>query len=249
MRTSLRLATLIPLFVIPAAHAIAQQRSITYRWLNEPCAEVISCEGGCTACNVPEAGDAAFFGTNAAWLGVNACPMPFAVGDNAVFTEGWGAQPDEGKGLLISLIALAPTSLDSIVIKHRSWSDGPERIRVSLRVGNGEWSVLHDGPAMGAWERLTITGEGCLAAQEDIAYGFAQLRVQAYGGGEGAWVLDELRIAGSECQPDLTMGIAAVASMPATEAAGWFDALGRSVGAATGSAAYLSRGKRMVVVR
>jgi len=249
MRTSLRFTTFAPLILLVAAQALVQQRSITYQWLNEACAEVINCEGGCTACNLPDGSDAAFFGTNAAWLGVSTCPMPFALSDNAVFTEGWGDVPNESKGLVVSLIALAPTSLDSIALRHRAWGDGPERMRVSLRIGDGDWSVLHDGPVTDTWEKLSIQGQGCLAAQNGMSYGFAQLMVQAYGGGSGAWVIDELRVIGTDCQPDLTTGIAPVAPMIQGVESAWYDALGRAVGTMPTDGVYLARGKRTVVVQ
>lgn len=242
-----RFTTLLPL-AFTAAAAIAQQRSITYAWLNAPCAEVLHCESGCSACNMPTCSDAAFFGTNAAWLGVSTCPHPFAAGDNAVFTEGWDALPQEGKGLVVSLIALAPTALDTIVVRHRSWGDGPQRLRVSLGLADGAWTVLHDGPATTEMEKLVVGAAHCLAAQEGLAYGYAQLLVQAYGGGDGAWVIDELRIAGSACQPDLTTGIGDPGTAPQRLTGPWHDALGRPVGERPASGVYQLAGRRMVVL-
>jgi hypothetical protein len=218
----------ITFFILGAAQGQGQAHSITYRWLNQPCAELINCAIGCTACNVPE-DDTIVFGSNAAFIGVDACPHPTQVGDNALWLTGWCAAPDSTRRILISGIAQVPVRIDSVIIVHRSEVDGPTRVVFSIKDladGGGE---IKDVPTSSAYEHTTLTNGGDVAVPAGAAYGTFQLQLQAYGGNGGAWVLEEVRIVTTPAD-GLVTGITSIDPTMTLPTANTVDLLGRDAG-------------------
>lgn len=191
------------LFLIAAAQGMGQSRTITYKWLNEPCMQMINCEGGCSACNEPGEDDPIVFGTNAALVGVDACPHPVLVGDNALLLSGWSTAPDDAYRLLISGIAQVPVRIDSVIIVHRRANDGPTRLAAQVQDLHDGSGVVLDVPAGDEFQDLVITDAGVVEKPAGSAYGTFQLQLQAHGGGVGPWILDEVRIVVTEFEQDL----------------------------------------------
>lgn len=169
---------------------------------------MLNCDGGCSACNLPREQDALFLGTAASWLGVSSCPHPKVVGDNVVFSQGWADTPEPGKAVMLSGIALASMRLDSIIIDHRSEVDGPQWLRVSLKLElAGSSTIVYEGPISGEFSALSLRDLGCATVEEGMAMGGFQVVLQAFGGSGGAWELDRVRVVASPCAQDLTTGI------------------------------------------
>ena len=147
--------------------ALAQEHRIEYRWLNQPCSEVINCDAGCTACNVPESTDGVFFGTNAAFIGVATCPLPINVGDNAVFSAGWTMTPTADKTVIISGIAMTPLRIDSIIFRHAIYSNGPQRVKVAFTANAANPAEeIADVLVPVDFEEVVLTDLGCVEFQE-----------------------------------------------------------------------------------
>ena len=208
MRTAILKTILLHLlFLIAAAQGRGQSRSITYKWLNEACGQVINCEGGCTACNEPAENDPIVFGTNAALIGVDACPHPVLVGDNALLLSGWSTAPDDAHRLLISGIAQVPVRIDSVIIVHRRATDGPARLAAQVQDLHDGSGVALDVTAGDEFQDLVITDAGVVEKPAGSAYGTFQLQLQAHGGGAGPWILDEVRIVLTEVEPTITTAV------------------------------------------
>lgn len=209
MKPFLKNLILAPLCLLAVAQGKGQSRSITYRWLNQPCAEMINCDEGCSACNLPE-GDQVVLGTNAALIGVTACPHPFAVGDNALLLSGWPFLPDNEHRLVASVMSLVNVQIDSVVVVHRRMDDGPVRLRVSVKNLAGVGQVMREAPIPEQFDATAITDCGTAMMLEGMAYAGFQIELQAFNG-EGGWYLDELRIVMSALEEDISTGVEAIA--------------------------------------
>ncbi len=231
------------LLIVPAMHG----QSLEYAWLNQPCATVLNCDSGCTACLMPEGAGLAFTGTAAVWQGIDACPHPVSSGDNAVITYGWPTIADIDHYVSISGIAFSPMHIDSIIIRHNASADGPQRLTVRYGANTTmPTTVVCDVPTPELLNETVVTDLGCVAAEDGMIYGFFQLLLQPYDGGLGAWAIDDLRIVASPCA---TTGIGELSAAQRTSApTTLFDALGRPIGQVAASGLYLN-GSRVVVLR
>ncbi len=247
MRIPASLLLLIP-FVLVADPCIGQQRSIEFKWLNQPCGEMINCADGCSACNEPEGGDMVVLGTNPALVGVSACPHPVRSGDNALLLSGWTTVPDDARRILISGIAQVPVRIDSVIVVHGSGPNGPTGLLVGLRdLNDGEGHSID--VAIGRSIMSTeMTGCGVIEKPASMAYGSFQLQLQAYGGGGGDWVLDEVRIVVTELEEQLTTGLLpgsmAVLNNAATNK---IDLLGRTLSMGNETGMLMQRGRTVIV--
>lgn len=234
--------TVLPLILLSST-AVAQ--SIEYQWLNQPCASLLSCDTGCTACNSARAMDGQFSGTDVGWLGVDVCPHPIVSGDNVLFTYGWPSIADEDHLMLVSGIAFSPIHVDSLVFRHRSAWDGPQRIRVRFGVNESlSTNEIADLAVPTEFGNSVITDLGTVQAEGSMLYGYFSLLLQPYLGDGGPWELDELRIVGTPVSatavPDLS--IPARAGKPQR-----FDPLGRPIIDRPGIRIYIDGTKRVVL--
>lgn len=239
LRRSFLLAAFMPVMV--------QAQLLNYGWPNlglDPCAEWLSCEEGCTACNTPRGSSSWFTGSEAAWIGVTACPHAKGDGDATVFTTGWTTMPGEAM-VVISLVALEALQVDSIVIDHTGTADGCDRLQVRFGVNSGlPETVVRDEALAGEAQRTVITDLGCITPGEG-GIGTAQLVLQAYGGGDGWW-LDNVHVVTSPC---LSTGISAFTVPASQDHRPVRDLLGRPVGRYTAQGIYFDRlGNRVVVL-
>lgn len=234
--------TFLPLaFVVASASA----QTINYQWLNEPCASLLNCDTGCTACNSPRNSDNLFTGTDAGWVGVDVCPHPYGIGDNALFTYGWPTIADDEHMMLVSGIAFSPIRIDSLIFRHRSAPDGPQRLRVRFGVNESMPSnEIGDVAVPSAFGNTVFTGLGNVEAGEGMIYGFFSVLLQPYLGEGGPWELDELRIVGS------SVSATAVQDLSLPERMGRlprYDALGRPIIERPGVRFYLDGTKHVVL--
>jgi hypothetical protein len=234
--------TFLPLvFVVASASA----QTINYEWLNEPCVSLLNCDTGCTACNSSRNSNSQFTGTDVGWIGVDVCPHPAIVGDNALFTYGWPSIADEDHMMLVSGIAFSPIHIDSLVFRHRSAPDGPQRLRVRFGVNESmSADEVGDVPVPSAFGNTVLTDLGDVAAGDGMLYGFFSLLLQPYLGEGGPWELDELRIVGTAISttavPDLSLP-ARMGKLPR------YDALGRPIIDRPGVRFYLDGTKHVVL--
>ncbi len=225
----------------------AAAQSIEYSWLNQPCASLLSCDTGCTACNSARVTDSQFTGTDAAWIGVDVCPHPTVTADNTVYTYGWPSIPDEDHMMLVSGIAFTPIHVDSLIFRHRSAPDGPQRLRVRFGVNESlSMNEIADLATSSEFSSTVLTDLGTVQAGDGMLYGFFSLLLQPYLGEGGPWELDELRIVGS------SMISTAVPDLSVPAQAGnlqKFDALGRPIIERPGLRFYLDGTKHVVLGR
>lgn len=240
------LLSIIALSTLPAVAQI--QERIEYRWLNQPCGEMLNCNTGCSACNIPSSTDGTFFGTNAAFIGVDVCPLPLAAGDNGVFTVGWDLQPSNAKSLILSGISVSPMRIDSIRFRHYTTSGGPDRLKV-MYTSNVAMapSELIDIEIPSSLSDHTAIDLGCVAPPEGNPLGTFQLRFMPYGSTTGAWVIDEVVIVGSHCEAS-SVGVAELAQYRSASNGPWVDLLGRPMGTQPSPGVYVAQGKRIRVV-
>lgn len=242
----MRYVTLL-LFVLPL---IPRAQTLDYQWLNLPCASMINCNTGCSACNVAAGGNAIVMGNALAWTGVDICPEPVTTADNALFTYGWPNIPDAGHVLILSGIAIEPIRIDSLVIEHRAASNGPQRLQVRYGVNEPlPASVIADVPTTEGFATTVLTGLGEVAAGPGQIFGMFQLVLQPYAGqSDGSWDLDAIRIVTSPASSASATSIAEVNGTMNLRPGTVFDVSGRSV-QATGRAMGLYRdGSRRVVL-
>ncbi len=241
--------TSLSLVAICALPALAQlPQRIEYRWLNQPCEEMLHCSTGCSACNLPASTSGTFFGTNAAFIGVELCPLPLSSGDNGVFTIGWDLQPGNSKSLILSGIAITPMRIDSIRFRHYRTSTGPDRLKVSYtsNVAMAADEVLDIESPVELGEEH-ITDLGCVAPPAGNPMGAFQLRFTPYGSTDGAWVIDEVVIVGTPCEAS-TVGIGELTTYRTDKGGPWFDLLGRPMAEQPGRGVYIAQGRRIRVV-
>lgn len=232
-----------------AAFTVLGQRgatqTITYAWPNQPCSNMITCAGGCSACNAGDNTDAYFTGTPAVWHGLQPCPMPDGGADCAVFTDGWPAMPDTTTFVLISVIAWQPVYLDSIIITHRVNVGGPSRLVAKVGINTTLPTMVYSDVMTSLTEQSTvITDIGCVAADSGMVYGFAQLLLQAYDG-SGDFVLDRVRFVGADCG---LMGVMEVRPDMGSGDRPMIDILGRQLGGEARPAAGLSIGRKTCII-
>ncbi len=232
--------TLFLLLLWPAG---LSAQTLEHRWMNQPCAQVLNCDSGCTACNLPEGGGAVLIGTNMGVVGVDVCPHPVTVADNAVFTYGWPSFPDASHALLLSGLTLQPLQLDSIVIRHRHGPDGTERLRIGLSINNAPAVQIADVNVSDVFGTTVLTDLGVVAATEAMAAGMYQLVLQPYQGQGGSWDLDEVRIVAS---PASTTGIGELEAARTAQAPR-YDVLGRPAARTDMDGVFIDRFKRIRV--
>jgi hypothetical protein len=234
-----------------AITSLAGAQTIEYKWLNQGCASVISCEDGCTACNVPENASSGFFGTNTIWIGTPICPYPTSLGDNSIFSSEWPMFPSSGVYGMLSGIATTPMQVDSIIIRHARTSSGPHRLKVSYSANPmAPFVEVADEYVDWNFQTTVITDLGCLEIPAGAPYATFQLKFQAYEPtGEGSWVVDEIRIVGSPCSTFST-GITLQRDEQRTnEQRPYVDVLGRPVvGSEAAPGVYLGGRRRVVTV-
>lgn len=221
---------------------------IEYRWLNQVCADLINCDAGCTACNIPAHTANTFFGTNAAFIGVPICPLPVNVGDNAVFTGGWDLQPGPGKTVILSGIATVPMRIDTIRFRHSIYSIGPERLKVAFTANAAmapEEAADVEVPA--EFTTVSLHDLGCVQPAPGAPMGTFQIRFTPYGSTEGGWALDEVIIVGSTCEAS-TVGVAELTAYGNAKGGPWVDLLGRPMSMQPAPGVYIAPGKRVRVV-
>lgn len=230
--------------------ATAQNKALTWSWGNAPCGDMLNCETGCSACNLPSEQDASFFGTGATWIGVRPCPYPIASGDNAVFTESWEMIPVPEKMVIISGISLTSMELDSVVIHHRSFAGGPTMLRISLKRDlNGTAAVVYEGPITDAMSALSLRDLGCAEVASGMALGGFQLILQPFGSTDGSWLLDEVRVVAKPCSADFATGIPGQPDVYRSTAkqGQLFDLLGRPVPQQAAAGFYIDPVRRVIV--
>jgi hypothetical protein len=233
--------TICCLLLLPS---LLRAQVIEFTWPNQPCATVLNCDTGCTACNLPGVQGTTFMGNNAGFLGVDVCPHPVATADNALLTYGWPVNPDDAYAVLITGLAFTPTRIDSIVIRHRSGPDGPQRLQVRFGINqNMPAAVLADVPVLDAFGSSALAALGVVAPEPTMVYGYFSLLLQPYDGAGGSWDLDAVRIVGSPAAtsvPDMGLPINA-RRMPR------FDALGRPLDDQRTARLYIDGTRRIVV--
>jgi len=248
LRVGLLLVTFLTECVV-GAEAFAQSKSLTWAWGNAPCGDMLNCETGCSACNLPSEEDASFFGTGATWIGVRPCPHPIVTGDNAVFTESWEMSPVPEKMVIISGMTLTSMELDSVIIHHRSFAGGPTMLRVSLKRDlNGATDVVYEGPITDAMSAISLRDLGCAEVAPGMALGGFQLILQPFGSTDGSWLLDEVRVVAKPCAIDFTTGIPGQLDVYRSAKQGQlFDLLGRPVPQQAAAGFYVDPVRRVIV--
>jgi hypothetical protein len=88
--------------LIGLSGTMAQEQSLSWNWANVICGDMLNCVTGCSACNQPSTFADNFYGTGAAWIGLNTCPHPTVTGDNSVYSDGWAPAPDPLKVVMLS---------------------------------------------------------------------------------------------------------------------------------------------------
>ncbi len=236
---------LLPMSLLGAEQGKGQARTLSYQWLNQPCAEVINCEGGCSACNLPAPGDQVVFGTNAAMIGVEACPFPVSVGDNALWLSGWSAAPGNEHRIVISGIAQASVRIDSVIIVHRREANGPARLLARVHDQGDGGGGMKDVSTNESFEATVITDAGVVEKSDASGLASFQLQLQAYDGSDGAWVLDEVRIVATVIE-DISTATISLEGPPTVHAASTIDLLGRAAHATKGDLRFRA-GDTMIV--
>lgn len=226
----------------------AQVHRIEYRWPNVPCGDILNCDAGCSACNVPDASGGVLIGTNAAWIGVATCPLPVSEGDNAVYSAGWPVEPDAGHAIIINGLATMAVRIDSIRFRHAIYQDGPQRVKV-LYTNNAAQPLqeIADVEVPAAWTDAQLLDLGPVVAPEGNPFGTFQLRFQPYQGGSGGWALDELIISASVDMGAQTAITELYQRRPAARGP-LYDVMGRQVGRDLAPGLYMGQGRRVVMV-
>jgi len=218
------------LFIATLANTNAQSLTLDYLWLNNPCANNLNCNTGCSACDMPESDSPSFFGTNMIWIGTDApCPHPVVAGDNAVHIGGWPVFALADHYGQVSALSSNDMHIDSVIIIHRKSADGPERLKVKYSLNpTAPMQEAADVEITSSWSRTVLLNLGCVAVEDNAMYGAFQLMVQPYQGGLEPWQVDEIRIVASPCNSSIT-GIPEYQG--STNSSGvYYDVLGRPAG-------------------
>ncbi|MFN3876412.1 MAG: hypothetical protein ACK4L7_10930, partial [Flavobacteriales bacterium] len=220
-----------------------------YRWLNVPCDDLLNCDAGCTACNLPESTPGVLVGTNAAWIGVVTCPLPVMPADNAIFCSGWAVEPDPDRAVIISGIATVPVRIDTIRFRHAVYQDGPQRVKVLFTPDMAQpLEEIADLAVPAEWADAVIAAPGHVLAPEGAPFGMFQIRFQPYSSANGGWALDEVEVVASALDGSAA-GVVEVLPARRTVGGPLADVLGRPVGRERAPGVYVARnGRRLVVV-
>src|SRR5690606_38000804 len=120
--------------------------------------------------------------------------------------------------------------VDSLVIRHRSSTGGPQRLRISFTTDLSQPHVeIDDVEVTEEWSETVITNLGRMDIGNGQDFGTMQLKLQAYQGQGGAWQIDMLRVAGSPAT-ELATGIAVIDQRYERFDGQLSDVLGRPVG-------------------
>ncbi len=246
MRTQLLTASIICTLSITS---VVDAQTITYKWMNMGCASMIMCEQGCAACNLPENSSSGFFGTNSIWIGTSTCPYPGGNGSTVIHSYDWPVFPENGSYAMLSGIATTPMQVDSIIIRHTRTAAGPQRLKVSFARSPMEPMMeISDAMIDQNFTETVITGLDCLPFPPGAPHATFQLKMQPYdSAGDGAWVLDEIRIVGSTCA-SFSTDVHEFEEIRSNDPRPYVDVLGRPVGSNAAPGVYLG-GKRVVVVQ
>jgi len=214
---------------LSALSSITQAQTLTYAWPSlgmDPCSEWLNCETGCSACNAPVSSSAALIGSAAAWINVDACAHPVTEDNNVVHISGWGPGIGEQR-VILGLVSLR---IDSIIVRHAAGTNGPDLLRISyVRIGPSTEGSEADVTVHSGFATTIINNAGALRAEGNQAFGVGQVILQAYGGGPGPWLLDEVRIVTS---PDISTGISVNTDiLPPAGMTMPYDLLGRHLSA------------------
>lgn len=242
-----------PRFIAPAlllATSFAQGQTLSYAWPTlgvDACSEWLDCDNGCSACNTPVSSSAVLVGTAAAWIDIVACAHPISAGDNAIHTTGWGSVPGEQR-IVLSLISLVPLRIDSIIIRHASADDGPERLLMTYtRMGPITEGSEADVAIGTSFTNTVICDAGLLQAETGQSFGMGQIILKAYGNGSGPWILDEIRIVTSH---ENHTGISGYPFLIQSNEYPYFDALGRQFGLSPrAQGVFLRAGRTALIIR
>ncbi len=216
--------------LVSSAKLSAQGHSITYQWLNVPCFSNINCNTGCSACNVPENATSVFFGTNMIWPGLALCPHPISTADNAIYSIGWPSFVDPGVYAMLSAMSTIPMQVDSLVLRHRSVAGGPQRLRISVTNDIAQPHLeIADVEITSEWSETVLTGLGRMEIGPGQDFGVLQVKLQAYQGQGGDWLLDEMRVVGTPAS-EMATGIAVIDRRFEQWEGQYVDVLGRPVG-------------------
>jgi hypothetical protein len=229
-----------------AGRACAQ--TLNYDWLNVPCIDNLNCWNGCSACNLPADAPANFFGTNVLWEGMDVCPHPITIANNAVYTTGWPIEPQSGVFVGLSTATLGDVHIDSVVIRHRRSADGPQRLRVQFSNDVMQApTLLGDVDVTQTYEETVFTDLGCLNANPGSEFRGFVLRMQAYQGGAGDWQIDAMRIVTTPCAAQV--GIAENFQRDLEEGTRQYvDVLGRPIQGQPAPGLYIGGRKRVQVL-
>lgn len=227
----------------------SQAQTLVYDWLNFPCMDNLNCSNGCSACNLPDEVPAHFFGTGVLWVGMDVCPHPISVADNAVYTSGWPIEPQNGVYVGLSTATLQDIRIDSIILRHRRSADGPQRLKVQF--SNDVMQVpleVADVAVPDLYDETVITDLGCLNTVTGSDYRGFVLRFQAYQGGSGNWEVDAMRVVATPCA-STQVGIAENFMRDLQEPnTSYVDVLGRPVKGQPAPGLYIGARKRVQVL-
>jgi hypothetical protein len=240
------LSALLVSTLLSAGVVHSQSQVITYQWLNQWCTDILDCDEGCMACNMPGNSSPQFFGTNVAWIGVDVCPHPVSSGDNAVGSFGWQEEYGAGRFILLSGLSMAQVQIDSIILRHARSANGPDRLKVSYSRSSMEPAAeVAELPIEHNFHTDVITDLGCLNTAPGDPFGMFQLMLTPYGSATGGWYLDEVRIVATPCE--LSTGLEDVVEEEERYTGPWYDVLGRPVKGNVPAGVYVG-GKRQVKV-
>lgn len=225
----------------------ANAQTLSYDWLNFPCDQNLNCDTGCSACNTPAASTGVLFGTSVSWNGLDVCPHPISIADNAVYSVGWPAEADAQVFIGLAAIATEALKVDSIVVRHRRAPDGPRRLRASFTNNVAEVpEVIGETDVNQVFEESVFTDLGCLAENPNSPLRGLQLRLQGLNGEGGDLQIDALRIVTSPCAT-VGVGIGEIPTISTNASGPLFDILGRSITAQPEPGFYVG-GRRQVRV-
>ncbi len=240
------LLSLIGVLALLTSPSIMGQ-TLSYDWLNVPCADNLNCSNGCSACNLPADGPVNFFGTGVQWVGMEVCPHPISTANNAVYTTAWPIEVDPTVYVGLSTVTLEDVRIDSIIVRHRRAADGPQRLSVQYSPDAMQVpDVIGDVDVTQTYEDAVFTDLGCLATTQGTDYRGFILRLHAYQGGEGNYQLDAMRIVTSPCNAQV--GIAEDFQRKLEESGTYVDVLGRPVKGQPAPGMYLGGRKRIQVL-
>lgn len=223
-------------------------QSLVYDWLNVPCMDNLNCSNGCSACNLPGVVPSGFFGTNVLWVGMDVCPHPVSTADNAVSTSGWPIDPTPGSYVGVSIATLSDIRIDSVIVRHRRTSDGPQRLKVQFSNDVMQVPVvIGDVDVPDLYEETVFTDLGCLNYTPGNDYHGFVLRFQAYQGGAGEWQVDAMRIVATPCVSQV--GIAEDFRRELNEPSrAYVDVLGRPISGQPVPGVYIGGRKRVHIL-